>query len=155
MSTDPSPTAPARRDLPESRVRSLLRRLRDLNLRGAEVAVARGATVRIDGCLSVDDPVETELRYRLRPCAGEPALLNVAAESGAIRMVVSDLAGLSVQRARRVPVFADAEDRATAPCIAARMDLERADARQAEHFLRRLVRAAYAAGGGAERESAR
>ena len=59
----PSTLAPAE-------ARRLLRRLRDLNLVAHEVAVDGGTTVTIDGCLSLDGPVEQGVRYRLRVADG-------------------------------------------------------------------------------------
>lgn len=137
-------TQPELRALPADRMRALLRRLRDLNLRAGAVAVSGGRTVRIEGCVSVDGPVESALRYRLCADVGGTALLEIAGEPGNLRLLLSDLAGTAVQRARLVPIYADARQRATAPSIAARMDLECADARAAEHFLRRVVRAIFA-----------
>jgi hypothetical protein len=48
------------------KARTLLRRLRDLNLSTGPIAVRAGLNARLAGCSSLDAPAESGVRYRLR-----------------------------------------------------------------------------------------
>jgi hypothetical protein len=54
-------------------VRCLLRKLRDVNLTTGRIALDGGARVSVLGCMSLDAPAETGVRYRLAvDGGGEP-----------------------------------------------------------------------------------
>lgn len=131
--------------LPEDRAREILRRIRDLNLTAARVTIAAGLRVSVDGCATLDEPVEHALAYHLRVCGGPEHLLQIAWERGALELTLSDRSGAPIAEGRRVELLSDGRGRATAPRILARIDPSRAGRREVEHFLRRLVRGAYAA----------
>ena len=121
--------------------RTLLRKLRDLDLRVRGLSVDAARRVRLEGCLSPDAPIEDGLTYRLRLQDGSTAHLDLAWREGALEL---GLAGAGTAAPQRVELIRDDHGRATAPSIRARIHPEDCDRREAEHFLRRLVRAAFA-----------
>lgn len=125
--------------LSADRARTLLRRLRDLNLVAGPVALSRGAYVSIAGCLSLDGPAEAGVRYLLRFVDGTERTLEIGWNG--IGLVMSVLGpGSSDLRTLRVPVSCDADGRACAPAIGARVTPDTTNRRELEHFLRRVVR---------------
>lgn len=127
-------------------VRALLRMLRDLNLTSSTVAIAKELCVCVDGCLSVDSPALTPLRYRLRLSNGLERVLRVEQPSeDALTLVLADAQGCVDGQAVQVPLRRDERERITAPTIGARLRLVDASAREVEHFLRRVVRGAFRA----------
>lgn len=124
--------------------RTLLGKLRDLNLRDERLEVTRGHTVDVAGCLSLDAPSNDGLRYLLREKNGAERVLEITWQSGALEIVLDPGSGNGAVPPRRVPLLADLEGRAAAPEIRARVDPRSTNPREVEHFLRRLVRAAFA-----------
>lgn len=119
--------------------RRLLALLRDLNL-AARLAIDEGRQVILEGCLTLDSPVELGVSYRVRE-GEERAVLHLVQEG-------ADLAALLEGPApRRLPLglVLDESGRAASSTISARVDLDACDARTLEHFLRRIVRGLYAA----------
>lgn len=144
---DGAPSAPR---LPANRVRELLRRLRDLDLHAPRTSLSGGGRVQIDGCLSRDAPVETSLRYLIH-VQGEPDhVLEISGEEGRLELEVRERGASDVIRRVTCPLLTDPEGRATIPGIRARVHAESTDARELEHFLRRLVRASFARRNGPE-----
>jgi hypothetical protein len=118
----------------------LLRRLRDLNLVAGPVTIARGSSVSIAGCLSLDFPAEGGVRYLLRGGDGAEGTLELTWSGSALQIEVQGLAA-SARRVARVPVVCDALGRACLPAIGARVRPDTTDRGELEHFLRRVVRA--------------
>lgn len=135
-------STPAREDrcLPADRARTLLRKLRDLDLRAARVEIHGSLSVRIDGCLSADVPIEGAVRYRLREEGGAEHVLEIAWQKGELEL---GLVGAGEVRRRRFALLVDDSGRAAVPTLGARMDPDSAGRREVEHFLRRLVRSAF------------
>ena len=136
----PQPRGGAPRSLPAERARTLLRKLRDLDLRARRVEVHGGLLVRIDGCLSADVPVEDAVRYRLAVLGGGERVLGIRWREGELEL---ELSGEGGPRLRRIELLLDDAGRAAAPAIGARMDPDSASRREVEHFLRRLLRSAF------------
>jgi hypothetical protein len=130
-----------RRALSEDRTRTLLRKLRDLNLTAGPIAVARGACVALAGCASTDAPAEGGVRYRLKLADGSDGVLEIRGGSEGLELSLSGPRGESSARSLRVPVTSDRSGRACAPSLGARVAPETHDARELEHFMRRIVRA--------------
>jgi hypothetical protein len=125
--------------------RELLRRLRDLNLTHRNLRADGGALVSIEGCVSLDEPVEEDLRYLLSVDGLGEHTLRIGWSNGALRIELSrDGAGEPVTL-REVRLLRACDGRATAPDLLARVDPSSADPRAVEHFLRRVVRGALAA----------
>jgi len=127
-----------------AQARELLRRLRDLNL-NALVRVSGDRRVAILGCLSVDHPVEEELRYALRTEGSHEQELSIAWHDGLLRVGLVDARTRAPEFSLEVPLLRDEEGRATATELSARIHPESTDPREVEHFLRRVVRRAFAA----------
>ncbi len=135
-----NPTGLSQPSLTSERARTLLRRLRDLNLVAGPVALTREAWVSIAGCLSLDGPAEAGVRYLLRHVDGRERTLEIGWNGTGL--VVSILGpGRDDRRDLRVPVGCDASGRACIPAIGARVRPDSNDPRELEHFLRRVVRA--------------
>jgi hypothetical protein len=126
--------------LSSDRARTLLRRLRDLNLVAGPVAVTREAWYMLAGCLSVDGPVENGVRYRVEAFDRIERVLEIAWSGAALRLSLS-VAGTRESRALTLPVRCDGQGRACVPEIGARVHPDSIDTRELEHFLRRVVRA--------------
>jgi hypothetical protein len=130
-----------------SHARELLRRLRDRNLAARRVAVRADLCVSFAGCTSIDAPAEGGVRYRL---GVEPAReleleleLGSAADGGlAIRL--REPGGRPSGPALRVDLGLDAARRVVSRALGARIDVETAGERELDHFLRRVVRTAFA-----------
>lgn len=126
--------------LPADKARTLLRRLRDLNLTAGPVAVTHDLWVVIGGCISLDGPAENGVRYRLRQQDGGERTLEIGWRGS--RLALS-LRGRQDDECRDldVPVTCDRRGRACVRAIGARVGPESTDRRELEHFLRRVVRA--------------
>ena len=124
------------------RLHRLLRRLRDLNLAAHRVAVRRDATVTLDGCLSLDAPVELGVRYRVLDEAGTPSTLHLRIVNGELEARVSSAGN---ERRIAAPFVRDETGRTALPTLAVRVAEGSNDPRAYEHLLRRVVRGLYAA----------
>jgi hypothetical protein len=131
--------------LDPAQARSLMRKLRDLNLTACTLEVGGGERVSIDGCLSIDRPVEGELRYLLRDGEGTERVLGIRLGESCLHLTLASRVDGGEPRGRDVALHSDGEGRAMVPELLARMDPESSDCREVEHFLRRLVRGVYAA----------
>jgi hypothetical protein len=149
MPEAPIPERGARRAQPavlsSAAARALLRKLRDLNLTASPVQIDPQLRVSIEGCLTLDAPVESQLRYRLRLADGRGSrVLGIECEPGRLRLSLCDPSGAEAPRVRSFELVADGPQGAAVPELRARIDPEGALEREVEHFLRRLVRAACA-----------
>ncbi len=129
--------------LPAHRARLLLRKLRDLNLSAARIAVHARLAVSIAGCASLDLPVDSVLRYRVRtPLCDDEELVIGLPQGGGLHVARRTSAG-EERASRRVGLFGGANGLATVPELRARIDPDTAGLRETERFLRRLVRAVF------------
>lgn len=128
------------KDLPSDKGRTLLRRLRDLNLSGCPVAVTRERGVVIAGCLSLDGPAEAGVRYLVRLADGAERRLEIGFDGARMNLALVGPTPAS-SRALSIDVTCDQRGRACARRIGARVLPESTDSRELEHFLRRVVRA--------------
>ena len=94
----------------------------------------------LEGCLSLDHPVEGGVRYCVRESHGEQRILAIewADERLVLRLDPDDGRSLDVE------LGCDGLGRLAAPVLGARMHLGSNQPREIEHFLRRIVRAVYA-----------
>jgi len=125
--------------------RVLLRRFRDLNLGPCGIDVSQEERVQVSGCISLDHPVERGVRYCVAGNDGVERVLAMYWDEGRLL--------LHLRRDRRpdspvdeelfVDIACDGLGRLSSPELGARMSLEESDAREVEHFLRRIVRAVY------------
>lgn len=120
--------------------RTLLRRLRDLNLSAGPIAITREVRVVIAGCLSLDGPAESGVRYLVRSQGGQEQQIEICWTGSNLALALSGVSS-GVCRTLNVPVVCDRLGRACAPSIAARVAPDSTDPRALEHFLRRVVRA--------------
>lgn len=132
---------PAQPPIPADKARALLRKLRDLNLSAGPIAITRRVHVAIAGCLSLDGPAEAGVRYRLRAPDGSEGTLEIAGCPSGLAFSVIGPSALPRVRSLRVEVTCDHLGRACARTLGARVSPETCDARELEHFLRRVVRA--------------
>lgn len=140
------PTVQPLDSAPADRARLLLRKLRDLNLHAARIEINADYKVRLEGCLSLDAPVESGLRYRLVDHENRELVLELRLEGS----------GLSVERRasetdlrfrQHVPLHGEKEGPLTITEWQARIEPEDAGPREVEHFLRRAVRGTYRTAG--------
>ena len=127
----------------DDRARALLRKLRDLNLSAGPIVVTRRVHVAIAGCLSLDGPAENGVRYRLRAADGSEGTLEIVGCPAGLALSVSGPPSLPRARSLRVAVTCDGLGRACARTLGARVSPETCDARELEHFLRRVVRTLF------------
>lgn len=127
---------------PAGRVRLVIAKLRDVNLRDETIALDGDRSVQIGGCLSLDQPAERCLRYRL---------VRDGREAQSLEIVLRERC-LWVERrsAQRELLFESELDflgseagELVCPQLRIRIDPEAAGAREIEHLLRRLVRSAF------------
>ena len=127
--------------------RELLRRFRDLNLGPCGIEVAREERVEVRGCLSLDSPVERGVRYRLVGVDGSEQSLRIAWEEERLSLTLRG--GLDVDAPVLLELEADVGcdryGRVASTTLGARLDPVAPVERELEHFLRRIVRAVYAA----------
>ena len=126
--------------------RQLLRRFRDLNLGPCGIDVAQGERIVVSGCISLDHPVERGVRYCLQNLDGSERVLGIAWDEGLLHLHLSRDRTPDSPIVERLEVELDGDDSGllSAPELGARLNLEDTDAREIEHFLRRIVRAVYA-----------
>jgi hypothetical protein len=130
--------------LSAERTRELLRKLRDLNLCTGNLEVSGNPRVRVNGCLSLDSPVEHSLRYLIHQQGDVDQVLEIIGREGALELDLRPRVPEGRSRSLHLPLLADAEGRAVIPDLEARVDPESSEYREIEHFLRRLVTAACA-----------
>lgn len=118
------------------RARSLLRKLRDLNLSAEPVAITRTHRVTIGGCLSLDAPAEGGVRYRLAFEDGHEDVLELAWHPTGLDLSVSG----APKRSCRIHLACDPDGRVSSTELAARVSPESTDPRLLAHFLKRVVR---------------
>ncbi|MEY2807429.1 MAG: hypothetical protein ACK57N_07135 [Planctomycetia bacterium] len=126
--------------LPSDKARTLLRRLRDLNLVCGPVAITSDLAVIVSGCLSLDAPVEGGVAYRLRDQHGREGRLDLRCEGPRLRVEID---GIGARRLD-VQLTLDRLGRACARSIGGRVRPETTSQLELEHFLRRLLRASLA-----------
>ncbi|MEZ5978331.1 MAG: hypothetical protein R3F34_08940 [Planctomycetota bacterium] len=127
---------------PAQRVRALFRLLRDLNLTGERIALSAGRSVQIAGCSSLDEPADRRLLYRLRVDDRELVLEIEVEAGGEVCLRVGPAEGVASDE-RRFRLVGGDRGPITAPDLRARVDPDAAVAKDAVHFLRRVVRAAF------------
>jgi hypothetical protein len=128
--------------------RHLLRRFRDLNLGPCGIEVSDGGRVVVAGCLSVDHPVESGVRYCLQDEDGERVLrIHWSEDQLLLQLSPTDDSQAQTPDELGVPLACDGLGRVSAPELGARLHLEEAGAIDIEHFLRRIVRAVYSQAG--------
>ena len=125
--------------------RRLLRRVRDLNLGPCGIEVRDNERITVAGCLSLDHPVEMGVRYSLHEDSGRERVLGLSWNEGrlVIELIANEADGSIVSAPIDVELGCDGLGRIAAPGLGARLHLANADAREVEHFLRRVVRAVY------------
>ncbi|MEO0649974.1 MAG: hypothetical protein AAFZ65_04785 [Planctomycetota bacterium] len=138
----PTPEPTAADGLPPARARTLLAKLRDLDLHSARISIATGLDVSLDGCSTPDASAGRPLLYRLTSCRGD-ARLELRLEDGGLTIERRDEQGSSLG-SRHVRLTGGPSGLVTAPEISARIDPEQAGEREVERFLRRVVRSAFA-----------
>lgn len=129
--------------LTAEKARSLLRKLRDLNLSSGPVAVNKSGWVKLAGCLSLDAPVEKGVRYRVAKSDGIVSLLEIAWTGSTLEVVASQLDVAHPVTKLDVGVTCDRKGRACAKALGARVHPESCDRRELEHFLRRVVKTLF------------
>lgn len=132
----------AHRHLSEEKTRALLRKLRDLNLSAGPIALTARSRVVLAGCASADAPAESGVRYRMRFEDGLDGILEIRAGGSGLEVA---LLGARADLRISLPVTCDRQGRACVRQVGARVAPETSDARELEHFLRRIVRALFAA----------
>lgn len=128
--------------LSADKARTLLRKLRDLNLCAGPIAITRGLSVIIAGCISHDGPAENGVRYRLQLPEGLEHVLELAWCPAGLDVSIGPPARTSERRAMRVQLTCDRKGRVCAQALGARVRADSIDRRELEHFLRRVVRTA-------------
>ena len=139
----PSPSTSSRPLRPHE-LRNLLRALRDVNSTG-RLMLRENLPITIEGCLSLDGPVENGVRYRLRLADGSQRLLSIRAGECALEIAVHETQRGNIERAYVAELVCDEAGRTVAPGLRARWECGSAHPRITEHFLRRLVRGVFAA----------
>ena len=132
----------AHRALSQDKARTLLRKLRDLNLSAGPIAVSRRTRVALAGCLSTDAPAEGGVRYLVRLDDGSEGQLEIRGSATGFDL---ELTGKTSPRHLHADVTCDRAGRACSRSLAARVSPETCDARELEHFLRRIVRTLFRA----------
>jgi hypothetical protein len=126
--------------LSPEKARTLLRRLRDLNLSTGPIAIGRGRTAIIGGCLSLDAPAENGVRYRVCLDDGSESVLELFWDEHDLALSLLDQAPALAKRSLAVALSCDRQGRACARALAARVLPESRDRLELEHFLRRVLR---------------
>jgi len=133
----------AHRALSDDKARTLLRKLRDLNLSAGPIAVSGRARVALAGCLSMDAPAEGGVRYLVRLDDGSEGQLEIRGSSTGLDLELTGRDSRTGSRFMHAEVTCDRAGRACSRSLAARVWPETCDARELEHFLRRIVRAIF------------
>lgn len=129
--------------LSADKARTLLRKLRDLNLSTGPVAVTRELAVFLGGCLSLDFPAETGVRYRVRTTDGREGQLELLWGQKGLELSALGPVPFAPRGQLRIPLKQDRQGRAFARELGARVRPETTDTRELEHFLRRVVRTVF------------
>lgn len=131
--------------LSADKARTLLRKLRDLNLSAGPVAITKELAVFLGGCLSVDFPAETGVRYRVRTTDGREGQLELAWGQKGLELSAVGPVPFAPRGRMRIALKQDRQGRAFARELGARVQPETCDTRELEHFLRRVVRTLFRA----------
>jgi hypothetical protein len=131
--------------LSADKARALLRKLRDLNLSTGPVAITRDLAVFLGGCLSLDFPAETGVRYRVRTSDGREGWLELGWGTKGLEIATVGPQPFAPRGSLRVPLREDRRGRAYARELGARVFPDSCDRRELEHFLRRVVRTVFRA----------
>ena len=131
------------RTMSQDKARTLLRKLRDLNLSAGPIAVTRRARVALAGCLSTDAPAEGGVRYLVRLEDGAEAFLEIRGSSTGLDLELTRRDPAAESRLVHAEMTCDRAGRACSRSLAARVSPETCDARELEHFLRRIVRVLF------------
>jgi hypothetical protein len=129
--------------LSADKARTLLRRLRDLNLSCGPVAITHRREVSLAGCLSLDAPAEKGVHYRVRSSDGNESLLEILWGPSGLELSAHDAHSATALRHMNIAVTCDRKGRACASALGARVQPESTDRRKLEHFLRRVVRTLF------------
>jgi hypothetical protein len=130
-------------ELSADKVRALLRKLRDLNLCSGPVAISRQLRLCVAGCLSLDAPAESGVRYLVRDAEGRQTLLEIDWQPDGLRLSAGGLALGSARKRIDVQLACDRQGRVCARELGARVRADSTDRRELEHFLRRILRTLY------------
>lgn len=134
-------------NLNSGQARELLRQFRDLNLGPCGIEVAPDERVEVRGCLSLDHPVDRGVRYRIRAVDGSEQSLRIAWDGENLHLSLRN--GLELEAPIALELSADLRcdrfGRVASARLNARLDPVAPQERELEHFLRRIVRAVYAA----------
>ena len=146
---------PRSQPISSDKARTLLRRLRDLNLSTGPIAVRRGLTVRLAGCSSLDAPAESGVCYRVCTNDASDGVMELGWTADGLELALTrstlwakrnqaasatfSIASPAVAR-MRVEVTCDHQGRACVKALGARVSPSSTDERQLEHFLRRALR---------------
>jgi hypothetical protein len=130
-------------DVAADQVRGLLRKLRDLNLSSETVAITGASSVTIGGCLSLDAPAESGVRYRLDFPDGARAVLELGSHASGLALSVDGRSSDASRRRLAVRLSRDRQGRVCARELAARVSPETCDPRALAHFLKRAIRTLY------------
>ncbi len=131
------------------KARTLLRRLRDANLRSGPIAVRENLTAALAGCSSLDAPAESGVRYRVRVNGAhdaKDASMELAWTDAGLELAITaspdDARTHSARAVAKlcVSIDCDRQGRACARALGARVVPDSTDERELEHFLRRAVR---------------
>ena len=135
----------AHRTLSQDKARTLLRKLRDLNLSAGPIAVGPRARVVLAGCLSTDAPAEGGVRYLVRLDDGSEGHLEIRSSTTGLDLELTRKDAAASARRLHADVTCDRAGRACSRSLGARVSPESCDPRELEHFLRRIVRALFRA----------
>ena len=139
LALNTEPTSTEHIPLPPAQARTVLRKLRDLDLRAETIALNGQLSIRIEGCSSTDVPIESSLRYRIRHPEGSGSLELLYTE-GQLEL---DLRLPDCQRVTQLLLTLDADGRAVLEAHAACMDPATVDRDEVTRFLRAIVHAAF------------
>lgn len=127
--------------------RELLRQFRDLNLGPCGIEIAPQERVEVRGCMSLDHPVESGVRYHIVGVDGSEQMLRIAWNGSHLQLTLRN--GLAPDAPVALELDADLGcdrfGRVASTRLGARLDPVAPVERELEHFLRRIVRAVYAA----------
>ena len=122
-------------------MRSLLRRLRDLNVSARHIDAGPGGRISLHGCASGDGPAEAGVVYRLRDGQGESGRLVLSADGH--QLVASVHCGLR-RTSLCTELELDGEGRLSSSSLQLGVDLIGGDSQGLEQLLRRIVQRAFA-----------
>jgi len=134
-------------NLNQVQARELMRQFRDLNLGPCGIEVAPDERVEVQGCLSLDHPAERGVRYRIVGVDGSEQVLRIDWDGTDLRLTLRTGIEQNAEICQElgVDLRCDRFGRVGSSHLGVRMDPIAPQARELEHFLRRIVRAVYAA----------